>query len=98
MVAATGAATGTASTAGSGATVAMTAAEGVARASVVAGGILSTVTITAPNAGTITGGANGSPSGVVVSVIAPAARVAPITTSGGTSVSTYDLRRVGTNL
>jgi hypothetical protein len=33
-----------------------------------------------------------------VSVIAPAARVAPITTGGGTSVSTYDLRRAGTNL
>ena len=80
------------------ATITMVAPIGTARAIVYATGGIGTITMAAPGAGTITGGATGSPSGVVVSVIAPAARVAPITTSGGTSVSTYDLRRAGTNL
>lgn len=78
--------------------ITMVAPTGVARAIVYATGGIGTITMAAPGAGTITGGAIGSPSGVTISVIAPAARVAPITTSGGTSVSTYDLRRVGTNL
>jgi len=98
MTAAAGTATGTASTAGGGAAVTMTAPAGAARASVIAAGAFGTVTMTAPIIGTLTGSATGNPSGVTVSVIAPAARVAPITTGGGTSVSTYDLRRAGTNL
>ena len=80
------------------ATITMVAPIGTAQAIIYATGGIGTITMAAPGAGTITGGATGSPSGVVVSVIAPAARVAPITTSGGTSVSTYDLRRAGTNL
>jgi hypothetical protein len=80
------------------ATITMVAPTGTALAIVRGIGALGTVTMTAPGAGTITASATGNPSGVTVSVIAPAARVAPITTGGGTSVSTYDLRRAGTNL
>jgi len=76
----------------------MVAPIGTARAIVYATGGIGIITMAAPGAGTITASATGSASGVTVSVIAPAARVAPITTSGGTSVSTYDLRRAGTNL
>ncbi len=80
------------------ATITIVAPTGTALAIVGGTGALGTVTMTAPGAGTITASATGNPSGVTVSVIAPAARVAPITTGGGTSVSTYDLRRAGTNL
>jgi len=79
-------------------TITMVAPAGTARAIVYGIGALGTVTMTAPGAGTITASATGNPSGITVSVIAPAARVAPITTGGGASVSTYDLRRAGTNL
>jgi hypothetical protein len=76
----------------------MMAPIGAARAIIYATGNVGTITMAALGAGTITASATGSSSGVVVSVIAPAARVAPITTGGGASVSTYDLRRAGTNL
>jgi hypothetical protein len=96
MTAAAGSATGTLTAPL--ATITMVAPIGTALAIVRGIGALGTVTMTAPGAGTITANATGNPSGVTVSVIAPAARVAPITTGGGTSVSTYDLRRAGTNL
>lgn len=80
------------------ATITMVAPTGAAQAIIYATGNIGTITMAAPGAGTITASATGSPSGVTVSVIAPAARVVPITTGGGASVSTYDLRRAGTNL